>query len=76
MQGGDAVSSVLVAKRKNGPVQVRSINDPKPGWTQENAIDLLRQGYTPAQVARMTGFDETFLSHQDENSAGRGISGR
>ncbi|MFN8074302.1 MAG: hypothetical protein U0Q15_02640 [Kineosporiaceae bacterium] len=38
------------------PVEVRSISNPKPGWTIEDAVRLIDEGYSPAQVERTTGF--------------------
>jgi hypothetical protein len=33
------------------------MSTPKPGWTLEEAIDLLEEGYTPEHVEHLTGFD-------------------
>jgi hypothetical protein len=33
-------------------------------WTEEEAVDLLAQGYTPAQVARVTGFRVRWVEEQ------------
>jgi hypothetical protein len=41
---------------KNGPVTVRQMNRPKAGWTEDEAKDLLWQGYADDQVAHITGF--------------------
>lgn len=32
------------------------MNRPKRGWTEEEARDLLRQGYADQQVAKVTGY--------------------
>lgn len=40
----------------SGPVTVRSLSDPKPGWSLDDAIDLVRQGYTPAHAERVIGW--------------------
>lgn len=32
------------------------MSNPKPGWTIEDAIRLLDEGYSPEQVERTTGF--------------------
>ena len=45
-----------VTGRRSYPVTVRSMDSPKPGWTLEAALDLVRQGYEPEQVERRTGF--------------------
>jgi hypothetical protein len=33
------------------------MSTPKPGWTLDEAIDLLAAGYAPEQVERQTGYD-------------------
>jgi hypothetical protein len=38
------------------PVTVRSMSNPKPGWKLEDAVNLVRQGYTVAHAARVTGW--------------------
>jgi hypothetical protein len=50
--------------RNAAPVEVRSMSTPKPGWTLEEAIDLLEAGYTPEQVERQTGFDSRHVAAQ------------
>lgn len=35
---------------------MRSISNPKPGWTIEDAVRLIEEGYSPEQVERTTGF--------------------
>lgn len=47
-----------------GDVVVRQVNSPKPDWSEEQALDLLRQGYSVEHTARRTGFDERWLSAQ------------
>ncbi|RKS73982.1 hypothetical protein CLV35_2480 [Motilibacter peucedani] len=47
-----------------GDVVVRQANVPKQGWTPEQAVDLLRQGYSVAHTAARTGFDERWLAAQ------------
>jgi hypothetical protein len=32
------------------------MSSPKPGWTLEAAVQLLRDGYSPEQVEHLTGF--------------------
>ena len=43
------------------PVKVRSMNDPKPGWTVELAVGRLAQGYSVEHVSRLSGYAVTFL---------------
>jgi hypothetical protein len=45
-------------------VVVRQVNRPKEGWTEKEAVDLLRQGYTVEHTARRTGFDARWLAAQ------------
>jgi hypothetical protein len=52
--------------RAFGDVVVRQANSPKPGWTAEQAVDLLRQGYSVAHTAARTGFDERWLATQQD----------
>jgi hypothetical protein len=47
-----------------GPVAVRSLSRPKPGWRLEDAVDLVRQGYTAEQVERLTGWAASVLAAQ------------
>lgn len=37
---------------------------PKNGWTEAEARDLLRQGYEPKQVAKVTGFSLAWVRAQ------------
>src|SRR3954452_13408178 len=46
------------------PVVVRTMNDLKDGWTQEGAVDLLKQGYGIDAVATRTGCDKRWLRAQ------------
>lgn len=41
---------------KSGPVTIRSMSSPRNGWTLEQALALVAQGYTPAHVERLTGW--------------------
>lgn len=50
--------------RSASPVEVRSMSTPKPGWTLEEAIDLLEAGYTPEHVEHLTGFDARHVAAQ------------
>ena len=46
------------------PVTVRSLSDPRPGWTLGAAIELVSQGYTLEQIERLTGWAATVLAAQ------------
>lgn len=46
------------------PVEVRSLNDPKPGWTLERALDMLEQGYRVERVSALSGYIVPFLKAQ------------
>lgn len=46
------------------PVQVRSMNDLKPGWTVERALGRLAQGYSVEHVSRLSGYAARFLRAQ------------
>ena len=45
-------------------VVVRQVNRPKAGWTEAQALDLLRQGYSVEHTAKRTGFDARWLAAQ------------
>lgn len=54
---------------ENGPVEVRHVVPPngfklKPGWTLEQALDLLAQGYGDEQVAFVTGLPLWYVRQQ------------
>lgn len=40
------------------------MNDPKPGWTVEAAVLMVKDGYTPERVAELSGFARQFLEAQ------------
>jgi hypothetical protein len=40
------------------------MSNPKPGWTLDSAVDLLRDGYSAEQVERLTGFAAAHVSAQ------------
>lgn len=40
------------------------MNQPKPGWSEEQAVDLVRQGYSPDRIAELSGFAAAFLRAQ------------
>lgn len=46
------------------PAQVRSMNEPKPGWTVERAVGRLAQGYSIEHVSRLSGYAVPFLRAQ------------
>jgi hypothetical protein len=52
------------SKSKSGPVTVRSISNPRNGWTLEEALRLVAQGYTPAHVEQLTGWNAKQLKAQ------------
>lgn len=43
------------------PVQIRSMNAPRPGWTVDRAVGQIAQGYTVEQVSRLSGYAVAFL---------------
>ncbi|HLZ37930.1 MAG TPA: hypothetical protein VKP64_09275 [Mycobacteriales bacterium] len=49
---------------KSGPVTVRSISNPRRGWTLEQALALVTQGYTPTRVEQLTGWNAKHLETQ------------
>ncbi len=48
-------------RRSRSPVEVRSVNDPRPGWDVEQALALVREGYPVEYVERRTGFAASHL---------------
>lgn len=46
-----------------GPVTVRRVK-PQTEWTEPQARDLLRQGYTHEQVAKQTGYPLAWVKRQ------------
>jgi hypothetical protein len=44
------------------PVIVRSMSEPRPGWTLEDAVDLVQQGYTVAHAAKVSGWAESVIA--------------
>lgn len=40
------------------------MNQPKRGWTEEEARDLLRQGYSNEQIAKATGYGVDWVAAQ------------
>jgi hypothetical protein len=51
-----------------GPVIVRSMSHPKPGWSLADAVALVEQGYTPAHAARVTGWAASVIEAQVKKS--------
>jgi hypothetical protein len=47
-----------------GPVKVRSMTPSKPGWSLEEAVDLVRQGYTVERVSQVSGWAPGLLAAQ------------
>ena len=52
------------SRSRSGPVTVRSLSSPCDGWTLEQALDLVAQGYTPAHVEKVTGWHARQLEAQ------------
>lgn len=51
------------------------MNEPKPGWTAEQAIDMVTQGYAPERIAELSGFAAPFLrAHVAQVGVSGGIS--
>ncbi len=40
------------------------MNDPRPGWNLQRALDLLGDGYTAERVSRLSGFAVPYLEAQ------------
>ena len=49
------------AGRTTGGEVTSRVFDPGTGWTLAEARGLLEQGYSPAQVARRTGYPEPMI---------------
>lgn len=47
-----------------GPVTVRRMAPRKTSWSEPEARDLLRQGYTAEQVAKQTGYSLDWVRRQ------------
>lgn len=52
------------ARKSASRVKIRSMNQPKPGWTEEQAVDQVRQGYSADRIAQLSGFAAAFLRAQ------------
>ena len=62
------------SRSKSGPVTVRSMSSPRDGWTLEQALDLVAQGYTPAHVENLTGWHAKQLEAQLRRGCYRGAA--
>jgi hypothetical protein len=38
------------------------MSNPKPGWSLADALDLVRQGYTAAHAAKVSGWAESVIA--------------
>jgi hypothetical protein len=38
------------------------MSEPRPGWTLEDAVDLVQQGYTVAHAAKVSGWAESVIA--------------
>lgn len=57
-----------------GPVTVRAMSQPRNGWTLEQAVDLVEQGYTPAHVQQLTGWHAQQLKAQQRRRSRAGAA--
>jgi hypothetical protein len=48
----------------NGPVTVRFRTPARPGWRLQEAMDLVRQGYTVAHASRVSGWASELIEAQ------------
>ncbi|HLZ38256.1 MAG TPA: hypothetical protein VKP64_11010 [Mycobacteriales bacterium] len=62
----------IPSKSKSGPVTTRSLSSPRNGWTLQQAMSLVSQGYTPARVEQLTGWNAKHLEAQLRRRAGDG----
>src|SRR5674536_195195 len=46
------------------PVTVRSLSNPGAGWSLEDSVDLVLEGYTPQHVEKVTGWAASVLAAQ------------
>jgi hypothetical protein len=70
---GSIVHAVLVtepivrqsARRlRSSRVDIRSMNEPKPGWDLNQALRMLHDGYGAEHVSRLSGYAVPFLEAQ------------
>lgn len=45
-------------------VLVRNVAEPQGTWSPDQAVDLLRQGYSVDRAAAVTGYDQRWLAAQ------------
>ena len=45
-------------------VTVRSMSNPKPGWSLADAVNLVQQGYSIAHAAKVTGWAGPLIEAQ------------
>lgn len=60
------------------PVTVRSLSNPRAGWSLEDSVGLVLEGYTPEHVEKVTGWAASVLAAQvrpRERTRGIGSSG-
>ena len=48
----------------NGPVTVRFVTPSRPGWSLEETVDLVRQGYTVEHASRVSGWAPGLIEAQ------------
>lgn len=48
----------------NGPVTVRFMTPSRPGWSLEEAVDLVGQGYTVEYASRLSGWAPGLIEAQ------------
>jgi hypothetical protein len=49
-----------------GPVTIRLMSNPKPGWSLADAVNLMQQGYSVAHAAKVTGWAASVIEAQLE----------
>lgn len=52
------------AGRRGFPVTVRSMSDPRPGMSLQDAVGLAEQGYQLDHIERVTGFVSAHVAAQ------------
>lgn len=53
-----------IRPEENGQVQTRSMNRPKRGYTEADAIEMVRVGYSVEHIEQRTGFAARWLNRQ------------
>jgi hypothetical protein len=46
------------------------MSNPKPGWSLADAVDLVRQGYSVAHAAKVTGWAASVIAAQEKPRKG------